>query len=111
MAQKAQKFGPGEKVLKIDRKEIQFAIESRNHKRQLSQSMETQSTPVAPEDSHQPLAELNMPHAPSTDFSANDSSIFNLSDISLSTFRNTPPAPGPVIYEEVKQHKGNIFLD
>ena len=77
--------------------------------------METQSTPVAPDDSNPPaLADQGIHHATSTDFSANDSSIFNLSDLSLSTFRNTPSAQhpsGPVIYEEVQQHKGNIFLD
>lgn len=78
--------------------------------------METQSTPIAPEErNHTPVltdgAALHC-QAPSTDFSANDSSIFNLSDVSLSTFWNTPSAQQvPGIYEELKHSKGNIFLD
>ncbi len=61
------------------------------------------------------LTDIGIVHASSTDFSVNDSSIFNLSDVSLSTYRNTPGRAGPsrpIIYEEMKQTgKGNIFLD
>lgn len=56
--------------------------------------METQLTPVAREEVLETpaLTDAGVLHggAPSTDFSHNDSSIFTISDVSLSTYRNTP---------------------